>query len=170
MRRHLDHDRSVTVAVRPGAALATRPRLFSALEAAFPVSFRPAESSPADADAAIVLCEDSSFPTGSELAREGVPVLAMGHVRETGGAVEMVKLCDHDAVDRRVRGVKLLDPLDGPDLGLTGDAEQTLASAPSGAAWTMTREAPLVHRVRSSLPELGPSQVLRDLLDGDEGR
>lgn len=165
MRRHRDHDDLRTVEVRPGAALAARPRLFSALEAAFPVSFRPADSPSAAADAAIVLCEGSSFPTSSELERGGLPVFAVGHrVRGTGAAIEAVQLCDHDAVDRRVRGVKLLDPLGGPDLGSIGGDEQVLASARSGAAWTVTREEPPVHRVRSSLPELEPGQVLRGLL------
>ena len=38
---HMEPEPSTIVAVRPAAALAARPRLFAALEAAFPVCFRP---------------------------------------------------------------------------------------------------------------------------------
>ena len=157
-----DHDRPLTVSVAPGAALAARPRLFEALESAFPVTFVPGSGPSTGADAAIVLCEDS-IPASRELATAGVPTLAVGGAAN-GAKPEAVLLHDDDAVDRRLRRIELSCPLDGPRLAAVGEGERVVASAGAGAAWTVSNNGPAVHRVRSSLPELGHDQVLRDLL------
>ena len=165
MTRDLDHERPLTVAVRPASALAARPRLFAALEAAFPVSFQPAKPELTGADAAIVICDGASFPGVEALAGERVPVLALGGEQQRSGTVETVRLCDDDPVERSMRGIELVDPLDGPEIPLAGAGERVLAASASGAAWTVTRDTPSIHRVRSTLPELGPDQVLFALLE-----
>lgn len=166
MRSALDHDRPVTVAVQPAATLAARPRLFAALQAAFPVSFEAATPSLAGAGAAIVFCEARDFPRPDELSFGNLPVLALGGGSETRRAREPVRLSDHETVDPRLRGVELMDPLDGPRLRPAGPDDCTVATSARGPVWTVTRGAPLVHRVRSSLPELRSDQALSDLLDG----
>jgi hypothetical protein len=149
------------VKVEPGAALVESARLFAALEAAFSVSFEPAEGRFADADAAIVLGDDPASATGP-LGRAGVPVLAMGGSRPAATS-EPVRLLADGAVDRSLRGIEIRDRLSGPPLA-GGEAVDVLGTAAAGAVWTITRAGPRVHRVRAELPELAPDEVLRDLL------
>lgn len=152
-----------TVAVLPGAAIAERARLLAALEAAFPVTFT------ADARGASAAI---AFGEGDDLLREGdaglhMPTLVFGGGSRRPAPPAEVCLRDVDAVDRRLRGVRVLDPLDGPEPAEPVDSREVLARSGLGPAWTMSRGPATVHRVRSSMPELGPSQALRDLLDAN---
>jgi hypothetical protein len=160
--RDHDHDRRTTVAVQPGRALAERPRLFDTLAAAFPVSFVPVEDAGAEAGAVIAFDAGDRPLDPAALARGGKPAFAIG--AGTGAAAaQTVVLADSPSVDRRVRGLSLPDRLDGPAIGPLDDSARVLAEAPSGPAWTVSQGEAPVHRVRSSLPELGAEQILRDL-------
>lgn len=158
-------DRLTTVAVQPSAALAARPRLFAALEAAFPVAFEPAGEGAAGAGAILTVCEEDTLPSHESLTRSGLPTLAIG-AAASGAAPARFAFGEGGGVDRRLRGISATDPVDGPRLGTPGAAEEVLASSRSGPAWTGAPGPAPVHRVRSSLPELEPEQGLRDLFDG----
>jgi hypothetical protein len=155
-------DRRKTVAVHPPEGLATRPRLFEALEAAFPVVFRP--SAPGvSADGTIVFCDGSRFPDTEELAhRHGAPVLAVGGQLGLAGGAAKVQFGDQPPLDRRLRRIALSDRLVGATLR-PARGEAVLAGARSGPAWTWS-SSHTVHRVRSVLPELAPGEVLYALL------
>jgi hypothetical protein len=146
------------VAVHPAAALAARPRLFAALEAAFPVTFAPWAPGAPDAAGVIIIAGD---PGADELADAAAPVFVVGDESAADAASEEVALADADAVDRRVRGVTLRDRLVGSPLPPGGDV---LATAGSAAVWSRSRDARPVDRVRCVLPELAPDQVLYALL------
>jgi hypothetical protein len=135
--------------------------LLAALESAFPVRFAAAPS--ADADAALVLRGVDPPADDLLLARE-VPTLEIGGSSQRLSQPEKVTFGEARHVDRRVRGIEALDRLDGPELGPLGDDQEVLASSRSGPAWTRSSGPIAVHRVRCSLPELGPEQALRDLL------
>jgi hypothetical protein len=149
---------TVAVAVRPGAALSARPRLFAALAEAFGVRFRAWGDSTGPPEAVLVL---GAVPP-AELGRLGVPVLAM-----LDGArhdAEDVRVLDRPAVDRRVRAIVLPGERLGPPLeDLDGNAE-VLAVAGSGPVWTRSRGRDPVHRLRVDLPELGPTEMLLEAL------
>jgi hypothetical protein len=149
-----DRARRTIVAVRPEAELRARPRLFAALEAAFPVEF--ATERTGEAGAAIAIGED--------VPDTGLPALVLGREGDGRPGRGAVRFGDHDPVDRRIRGVTVLDPLDGPKLSPAGGSTDVLASSGSRAAWTRARGAAATHRVASALPELEPPRTLRDLL------
>jgi hypothetical protein len=145
-----------TVAVHPAAALDERPRLFAALAAAYPVEFRPG---PADAAAAEI-----HFAPSNRLAlrpSNTAPALVLGDRPWFGAAAAEVTF-EADA-DRRLSGVELSDPLDGPEPEHE-DGEQVLARRPGRPVWTRVDGLAPVERVASSLTELGPDQSLRALL------
>jgi hypothetical protein len=146
------------VDVLPAAALATRSRLFAALAAAFPVSFHPGRSADADTELHFTPADRLTDPTPPA----GRRVLVVGDQPWFGASAEAV---DFGAeVDRRLRGVAVTDPLDGPEASRAG-AEQILAACPSRPVWTRTEaEGVRIDRVASSLPELDPAQGLRELL------
>jgi hypothetical protein len=163
--RDHDHDRRTRVAVQPGRALAERPRLFDTLAAAFPVSFVPAEDAGAEAEAVIVFATGDRPLDPEALLRRGKPAFAIDAGGDDGmpAPVQTVVLADSAPVDRRVRGLNLPDRLDGPSIGPLEDSALVLAESPSGPAWTVSQGEAPVYRVRSSLPELGAEQILRDL-------
>jgi hypothetical protein len=165
----VNRDRRTTVAVQPGAAMTSRPRLFAALEAAFPVSFTAAPggldtAGEIGAEAVVAICDGGAFPSHADLAQAQLPILAVGAEPRPGAAPAEALLADCDSVDRRLRGVSLLDPLDGPDPGSPEGAQEVLASVRSSPAWLRSRGPVPIDRVGSTLPELEPAQALRDLL------
>jgi hypothetical protein len=151
------------VAVQPGIAITARARLFAALELAFPISFKPANEGRGDADALIAICDEGAFPSRDDMAGTGLPTLVVGGERDLHAPLGEVLLSECDAVDQRIRGVSVGDTVEGPGLGPLDRAQEVLASARSGPAWTKSRGSAPVHRVRCALPELGPDQALRDL-------
>jgi hypothetical protein len=153
------------IVVSPASALTARPRLFAALEVAFPVTFRPHSSDdPAagGATAMIAFAQDGRLATSDELARHGLPTLALYGEATAGGAAEEFSVQNVPGVDSRLRDLVLSDRLVGPALEAAGD--DVLALAESGPAWTMSAGPAPVHRVRSVLPELGSDEVLYSLL------
>jgi hypothetical protein len=143
-----------TVAVRPVAALKARPRLFAALEEAFPVRF----AGPDAPDAGATIAFDGSAP------EQGRPALLVGDLAATGGAPIAVRTGGREPLDPRLRGLTLRDPLDGPRPIPPEDAAEVLAESDGRPVWTATRGPAAVHAVASSLPELAAPQALRDLL------
>jgi hypothetical protein len=160
MGENHDHARTTVIAVRPGAALKSRQRLFTTLESAYPVAFRVAEADSEPAAAEI------HFAPSDRLAQRppaagGRPVLVLGDEPWFGAAAGAVR-CG-GAVDRRLRGLTLTDPLDGPEPADDGEAA-VLAENRGKPVWTRTLDQAPVSRVASALPELGAEQSLRELL------
>ena len=150
-----------TIAIAPGEALDARPRLFAALEAAFPVAFTPWQADTGGVDAVVVVAAAGApLPTSDQLARYGVPVFAVATDAVASGSPQAVELMDLAPVDRRVRGIVVSDRLTAPSGGCVGEGEEVLAAVGTTAAWTRTCARHAVHRVRSSLPELEADQVL----------
>lgn len=156
-----DRERRTRVRVEPETAIESAPGLFAALEAAFAVRFAAADRG---AEAVLVVGEGDSLPGLAELARSGLPALAIGAPRPPAAAREL-RFGDRPPLDRRLHGIRAGDPLGGPDLGAPAPAEEVVAAAGATAAWTISGGPAPVHRVRASLPELGPDQTLRELLD-----
>jgi hypothetical protein len=151
-----DHDQTSRVLVAPAAALAARPRLFAALEAAYPVTFTSAADAPIEATI--------RFAEHSDEAQVGAPpALIFGTSPRPGIRPATVRLAGGDSLDRILHGLSFEDPLDGPDA--TGAEREVLASADGYAVWTRDRGPAPVDRVASTLPELAPDQTLRQLLD-----
>lgn len=141
------------VAVTP-SALAARPRLFAALEMAYPVVFVPfVESGSPDA---MVIIDD---PAGGTADRH-VPVLMFETDGRPDGPVDDVRLLAHPAVDRRLRGVPLLGQHTTEPLR-PAEGEEVLAVDSAGVRWAVSRGRMLAHRVAGTLPELGPDEILR---------
>jgi hypothetical protein len=150
-------DDLTTIAVSPAAALASRPRLFAALEAAFPVRFA-AWRAGMPAAGVLVLAAD---PAAAAAPDPQVPVIVLGDVPSADVPFTDVRLADAAAVDRRVRGVTLRERLTGGSLGAAADV---LAATGAEAVWTRSGGTRPVDRVRAVLPELEPGQVLYALL------
>jgi hypothetical protein len=150
------------IAVFPAEALAVRPRLFGALAAAFPLTFEPggaAGGSPR-AVAELHFAPSDRFATRPNPA-PGRRALVLGERAWSGALAGDVAFGEE--ADRRLRGLVLTDPLDGPELDLK-PGEQILAGSGRRPVWTRSRGDAAVERVASSLSELGPDQTLRDLL------
>ena len=145
------------VAVRPAAALAERPRLFAALEAALPVSFRGWRDGAAPD--ALLAFDDGPMP-------ERLPAIAIA-VAARAGDGERVQIGEEAAVDRRVHGVELERQAVAAPLVPAAD-EAVLATAAGGPVWTRS-VATGVQRVGCALPELDPDQILRDGLGSPRG-
>jgi hypothetical protein len=149
------------IAVRSPAALAARPRLFAALEAAFGVTFRAHDPDAGAPDAVLAIAAD---PAVDELVHEGVPALVVGDGADLGATAADVRLCDGGAIDRRLHGIVVSDRLAGSPLAPAADRDDVLAVAGTQAVWTRSRGRAPVDRVRCALPELAPDQVLSTLL------
>lgn len=155
-----DRDSKTAVAVTPAAALRSRPRLFAALEQAFPVRFHAGESESA---ASIHFC-DNPEGTGTDCQRDGAgPRLLVGDNPGSGARSQTVAFAACGPLDQRLRGLAIADPLDGPSLDSVGD-DDVLAVAAGHATWTRSCGPGHIERVGSALPELGADEALRDLL------
>jgi hypothetical protein len=152
------------IAVRSPAALAARPRLFAALEAAFGVAFRADDPGAPAPDAVIVIAQDPAAAAAAEPASPRVPVLVVGDAPDADGLVDDVRLSEDDALDSRLRGIILTDRLAGPPLAPVAGRDRVLAAAGAGPVWTRARGAAPVDTVRCALPELGLDEVLSTLL------
>ena len=106
----------IVVAVSPASALAARPRLFAALEAAFPVSFvAPADDGPpSQAAALIAFAPDGRLPAREDLAHSGLPVLALHGEGDEDAGVEDFRLQNTPGVDARLRDIVLSGRLARP--------------------------------------------------------
>ena len=151
----------IVVAVSPASALAARPRLFAALEAAFPVRFVALgeDGAPSETAALIVV---GRLPAGEDPVRHGLPALVLqGDADEDAGAQEF-RLHRTPGVDARLHDVVLTGPVAGPALDPGGD--EVLAAADSGPAWTASAGPAPVYRVRAALGELEADEPLYALL------
>jgi hypothetical protein len=148
----MDSNRT-SVAVLPGSALSARPRLFAALADAFGLVFEPWTAA---ARPAAVLSLGGEAP--AELVSLGVPVLAFTTGRE--GAGERIDLVAHARVDRRVRGLSLVDRLAGADLAPALEGDEVLAVSGAKAVWTRSAGPAPVQRVRAALPELAADELM----------
>ena len=150
------------VRVFPDAALAARPRLFAALADAFPVAFEPgAEAGGRRPPAAeLHFAPTDHFATRPAPAPGGL-ALVLGEAPWSGALTEQVEFGDE--VDRRLSGLLVSDPLDGPELDLE-PGEAVLARSGRRPVWSRAAGEATVERVVSTLPELGPEQSLRELL------
>ena len=121
----------IVVAVSPASALAARPRLFAALEAAFPVSFVALADGgpPSEAAAVIAFAQDGQHASREDLARHGLGVLALhGDADEDAGA-EDFRLQSTAGVDARLRDLVLSGRLAGAALDPDGDEVLTVAGS-----------------------------------------
>ncbi len=155
--------RRQVVGVSPGAALAARPRLFGALEMAFPVTFEPLPAAPS---VAAVVSFRGSERALSSVSGATAPTIIFDDAVQRGGPDSTVRLLDADRVDRRLRDVSLLGQRPGDALQPSTLAHDVLATDQSTARWTVSRGPAQVHQVAAALPELAPSEVLRQALMG----
>jgi hypothetical protein len=165
METDADRDRTTTVAVRPGEALAARSRLVASLEAAFPVSFKPASGGRIAADAVISVGDRDGLAGDRELPVSPLPTLAIGDRPLPQSDATDVLLSDSDSMDPRLRGISVRDSVQVPGLEAAGGSQEVLATIGTEPAWTKSRGPAPVHRLRSSLPELSEEQSLRDLFE-----
>jgi hypothetical protein len=162
MSRDLQRSSVATVGVRPDAALTTRPRLFSALEAALPVTFCSLASHRVP-DAIVDIREGASEATsGSDT--EIAPSIIFHDERTDRAPLEDVRLLDKESVDRRLRGVTLWGQLPFAPLHPSTVGEEVLAEDQSGARWTRSCAPTEIHRIAGSLPELASDANLRHAL------
>jgi hypothetical protein len=146
--------------------VSARPRLFAALAEAFPVRFEDWAPDRRDGAGLIAVGAEDDVPVASDLPA-GLPVLALAGRSHPGTPAQAFSLRGVDAVDRRVRGISLTDRFSAPPLQ-AGDGDEVLAVAESGPVWTLSRGRPAMHRVRSTLPELGLEEVLYALLSNHQ--
>jgi hypothetical protein len=149
-------DSPIRIDVTPREAYEQKPRLFGALEVAFPVKFQVSGSG--NADAAIV------FATGAA-SSEAVtgPTLTLVSDAQTDRPFGAIAFADSSSVPRPFRGRTLTDSSTGQALpGTYDDWGLVLATLPTGPVW-MAREGGQF--VAASWPEeLGSDQTLREQL------
>ena len=150
--------------MRTPAAFAARGRLFGALEAAFPVTFRADEPGAPAPDAVIVIAEDPGALAVDTLTAEGLPVLVVADAPGSGAQADDVRVSADAPIDPRLRDIVLTDRLAGTPLAPDAGRDDVLAVAGGGAVWTRSRGPAPVDTVRCALPELAPDQVLSALL------
>jgi len=128
-----------TVAVRPGAAIHSRPRLFAALEAAFPVSFAPSGGGTSGAAGAIEVGNDPP-PPDRDGAVAAIPTLRAGDARSDRPPTKVL-FAERGSLDRRIRGLSVSDSVDAPPPATAATAdEEILAAGPAGPATPAVRE------------------------------
>jgi hypothetical protein len=150
-----------TVFVAPPAARAARRRLFTALEAAFPVRFADWAPGRTDGSGLIVVGLPNAVPSPAEFP-DNLPVLAVAGEPATPVARRSFTLHDDIGVDRRIRGITLTDRFAADPV--EGGAGAVLATSGTAPVWTLTHRPAALHVLRSSLPELDSDEVLYALL------
>jgi hypothetical protein len=153
------------VGVAPAQALARRPLLFAALEAALPVSFAGRAAGELDGLDALLAVGQAAEPAGAEAAELPVLTLCVPEPPK-GGSATPLSLSTSSSLDRRLRGAML------PDVHLAaaaaGEASiavksggEVLASADGKPVWT---RAGCLERALLIPAELGPREALRQRL------
>ena len=157
-------DRRTVVFVSPAGAISARPRLFAALAEAFPARFVDWTPGRHDGAGLIAIGPAGDVPVAAALPAD-LPVLALAGPPAPGTSAEAFTLGFGGGVDRRIRGITLTDRFAAPPLkGAAGEGNEVLAVAGSTAVWTLSRGPAELHRLRSTLPELGVGEVLYALL------
>jgi hypothetical protein len=152
--------------VAPAQALAERPRLFTALEAALPVSFVGRAAGELNGLDALLALGGAAEPPGAEAAAD-LPTLTLCTPEQAeGGSLEPLSLSTSSSLDQRLRGAIL------PDVhlaaALTGEASisveprgEALATADGQPVWA---RAGRLERALLIPAELGPHEALRERL------
>src|SRR5580765_1097435 len=149
-------DSPIRVDVTPREAYEQRPRLFAALETAFPVKFQVSGSG--NADAAIVFATRAA-------SSEGVcgPTLTLLGDAQTDQPFAAIAFADSSSVPRPFRGRTLTDSSTGQALpGTYDDSGQVLATSSTGPVWMAGAEGQFVAASRPE--ELGSGATLREQL------
>src|SRR5690349_20406866 len=149
-------DSPIRVDVAPREAYEQRPRLFAALEAAFPVKFQV--SGNGDADAAIVFATRAAGP-----AAVGGPTLTLVGDAQTDQPFGAIAFTESASVHRAFRGRTLEDSSAGQTLPGTYEGwGSVLGVSPSGPVWMARGDGQFV---AASWPEeLGSGETLRERL------
>ena len=149
-------DSPIRVDVTPREAYEQRPRLFAALETAFPVKFQVVGSG--NADAAIVFATRAA---SSEVV-SGPRLTLLGDA-ETDQPFGAIAFTESSSVPRPFRGRTLTDSSTGQRLpGTYDDWGVVLATSPSGPVWMARADGQFV---AASWPEeLGSGATLREQL------
>jgi hypothetical protein len=150
------------VAVDPVAARGLSAPLFRALEAAFPVAFRPLREGAGEAGAFILAATGAEGAGAANAGEETRPTLIVAPPPDGTRPDRDFLILDADDVDRRLRGFSGHDPLEGPSLTPSPD-ETVIARSGEEVRWTASGAAPHRHRLGTSLPGLAPGEGLRDL-------
>ncbi len=161
--------RPVLVGVVPAEALAQRPRLFAALEAALPVSFAGRAAGELNGLDALLAFGWAAEPPGAGAAAD-LPTLRLRTPEPAkGGAPESLSLSTSSYLDQRLRGAMLpdahlADALAGETRISVKPGDEVLASAGGRPVWARTG---CMERALLAPAELGPRDALRDrLCDG----
>ena len=154
----------IVVAVSPASALAARPRLFAALEAAFPVSFvAHGDGGPPPAAAALIaFAPDGRLPAREDLAHHGLPVLALHGDGDEDAGAEDVPAAEHAASTRACATSSSPAGWYGPRS--TPTATRSWPSRTPARPGRPRRGPAPVHRVRAALGELDADEPLYALL------
>jgi hypothetical protein len=151
--------------VAPAQALAERPRLFAALEAALPVSFAGRAAGELNGLDALLAVGQAAEPPGAEAAELPVLTLCLPEPSK-GGSPAPLSLSTSPCLDPRLRGAML------PDVhlaaALAGEASvsaepggEVLATADGRPVWA---RAGCLERALLIPAELGPREALRERL------
>jgi hypothetical protein len=155
--------------VAPAQALAQRPRLFAALEAALPVSFAgraPGELKGLDA---LLAFGEAAEPPSAEAVADLPALTLCAPEPAKGGSPEPLSLLTSSYLDQRLRGamlpdVHLADALAGGTSISVEPGGEVLATADGQPVWT---RAGCRQRALLIPAELGPREALRErLCDG----
>jgi hypothetical protein len=153
--------------VAPAQALAQRPRLFAALEAALPVSFAGRAAGELSGLDALLALGEAAEPPGAEA---DLPTLTLCTPEQTeGGSLEPLSLSTSSALDQRLRGAilpdgHLVDALAGETSISVEPGGETLAGVDGQPVWA---RAGCLQRALLIPTELGPREALRErLCDG----
>lgn len=157
------------VGVAPAQALAQRPRLFAALEAALPVSFAGRAAGEVGGLDALLALGEATEPRGAEAAANLPTLTLLAAERAEGGSPEPLSLSTSSHLDQRLRGALLPDAHLAAALG----SETGISVEPGGEALAPVGGQPVWARAgclqRALLipAELGPREALRErLCDG----
>jgi hypothetical protein len=153
------------VGVAPAQALAQRPRLFAALEAALPVSFAGRAAGELSGLDALLACGEAAEPSAEAVA--DLPALTLCTPEQAKGASpEPLSLSTSSYLDQCLRGamlpdVHLADALAG-ETGISVEpGGEVLATAGGQPVWA---RAGCLQRALLIPAELGPREALRERL------
>jgi hypothetical protein len=148
-----------TVAVWPAAARLARPRLFAALEEAFPVRFASCAPAAPGVVAVLAFLAETHRGVPDELAGVRVPVLMVADGDAAGSPVDDVVLADGPGVDPRLRAATIRDRRVGAPPGAEG-GDAVLAGSAAGPVWVRSAGAVRREIVGAALPELAADEPL----------
>jgi hypothetical protein len=148
------------VGVAPRSEWAKRPRLFSALEEAFPAVFEPRH--PGELRGLDALIE---FGNTSSAEGGGLPSLALGTLNGCATVPGIVCLSQSVQLDKRLRGRALREVDVGPSLEAVREGKgDVVATSERSALWVRAEAANGADRAALAPAELQDAESLRDAL------